>query len=73
MEELEKLKETYLKNVELNKATHDAAVTMGSLGVSPKHMVMYNESIRLIKEHEDRLNGVSQNGESRVCHKAVER
>lgn len=49
---LDKLKEAYHKNMLANKAEHDVAAMMGSLGVSPKQMTMYNESIRLIKEYE---------------------
>lgn len=53
--EIKELKIQYEINSKKNKAGHDAAVMMGSLGVSPKHMVMYNESIRLIKEYEDKM------------------
>lgn len=53
--ELKKLKIQYELNSEANKAGHDMAVMMRSLGVSPKYMVMYNESIGLIKEYEDKI------------------
>jgi len=61
--ECEELKRVFMKSVEDNRIGHDVAVMMGSLGVSPKHMEMYNESIRLIKEHEDRMRGVEWGGE----------
>lgn len=54
MKTLEELKVTYLEHVESNKAGHDVAVVMGALGVSSRYMTMYTESIRLIKEYEDR-------------------
>lgn len=50
---LRKLKNQYELNCEMNKAGHDAAVKMGSLGVSPKHIAMHTESIRAIKEYEE--------------------
>lgn len=53
---LDELKEIYIKQSLSNKAAHDVAAKMGSLGASPKHMTMYNESIRLIKEHKSRGN-----------------
>lgn len=48
---LEELKDKYLQSTIDNKPLHD----MAALGVSPRHMVMYTESIRLIKEYEDTM------------------
>lgn len=44
------LKQEVLKNVEEMKQDHDTAVLMGSLGVSPKHMNMYFDSMKSIRE-----------------------
>lgn len=33
----------------------DIYAYMGSLGVSPEHMMMYQESVRKIKEYEERM------------------
>lgn len=48
--------EELFKELELiindNKQQHDMAVTLGSLGVSPKYMKMYMDSTKRIKELE---------------------
>lgn len=44
----------FIEQSKENKAEHDMAAKLGSLGVSPAHMIKYNESIKKIKEYESK-------------------
>ncbi|WP_064199020.1 hypothetical protein [Brevibacillus brevis] len=46
----EDLKQVIEKRNEEIKQDHDMVVLMGSLGVSPKHMNMYFDSVRKIQQ-----------------------
>lgn len=50
----EELKDRYLKQLTANREGHDTAVLMGTLGVSPKHYEMYQESIAKINNLKSR-------------------
>lgn len=41
------------RGIKESKQDHDTAVLMGSLGVSPKHMNMYFDSMKTIRENEN--------------------
>ncbi|MBX4152273.1 hypothetical protein [Paenibacillus lautus] len=47
--EFEKLLHELELNISDNKQQHDMAVQLGSLGVSPKYMKMYTDSMEKIK------------------------
>lgn len=53
-EKIEELKKEYLKKTEQNKFGHDMAVLMGSHGISPKHMQMFEDSMSKINNHNSR-------------------
>ncbi len=52
--EFEKILNELQLTISKNKQQHDMAALLGSLGVSPKHMNMYVDSITKIKAFEKR-------------------